>query len=387
MRGGQVGLAISYSKSGLPLRASLASPTGSKTWDLFAPKTGLSIYEIERRVAIIRTTVDRLLVQGVRVVVPGFLRFLGGFDFNYVGAIEAYDPNPQLPNKFDVEKYAIACASLPTAPWQWLIANSALVYERLRRRGVLVGGLPRFPQWSQDTWSGRSKTTVYNIQGATDKDEITNPSGKPDDYLIHFDWRGVDIRTAALLSEDPKLLELTLTADIYESVREYVGDCDVSRDELKTALLMSINSLDIEAPIIQLFPVLRQWMRRCKEILESGGTIKTLLGRPFRVRQGRSLLSAFNAGMQGTVAQAMQHCIIRLWEIFGERLLADVHDSLVITSGRTDVAVAQTVRDTTNIMLHPFRGLLDSDPCYPVKVSVGNKWRQWKGCFMFAGDV
>ena len=59
-------------------------------------------------------------------------------------------------------------------------------------------------------------------------------------------------------------------------------------------------------------------------------------------------------------------------------MLAEIHDSIVVTSPPDADAVRSTIRTVTDIMCHPFKGFLESDPVFPVRVSVGRRWKKWK---------
>ena len=226
------------------------------------------------------------------------------------------------------------------------------------------------------------------IQGAVQSDQITNPSGHFNDGFLHFDWRGADIRIAALLSGDESLLELSEKHDPYQTVADRLnsGASDgVSRDECKIALLKAINSMNTGLLILDLFPRLRSWIIESRRKLDAGKPLYSILNRKFIQLPGKKPLSVFNATMQGSIAHAMQLSIRRVWEHIGERLLAEVHDSIVVTCDPTKTSMKSTIELVTGIMCRPFDGILDSNPVFPVRVSVGEAWRKWDEYKVFYG--
>jgi len=82
--------------------------------------------------------------------------------------------------------------------------------------------------------------------------------------------------------------------------------------------------------------------------------------------------------MQGSVAHAMQLTIRKVWERLGHRLLMEGHDSLVVTASPDAGEIKATISAVVPIMLHPFQDVLPDNPAFPLKVSIGKRWKKWK---------
>jgi hypothetical protein len=348
---------------------------------------GKTIYDIKQITLKYFKLLEKSLLNGRTVVTNDFKSILTGFSFDGFGfsslpreQLDIYDvflPVPQVPSTYD-EAVAVVHGQLDRLEktrlkiWQKVAANASVVYESLERQGVLVGGLHRYSKWTHRTVSGRSKNTGFNLQGTTAKDDITDPNGSQSDLFLNFDWRAADIRVAALLSGDDHLNEMSLGSDPYQTIADIV---DQPRKDCKIMLLRAINSIDIEHPIIQMFPELKKWMVAQKEKLENSQPVKSILGREFF--NAEKPRSAFNSTMQGSIAQAMQLTIRRVWEDH-YRLLAETHDSITIACNADRNVFKETVRAVANIMCKPFAGILESNPTFPVRVNVGKSWCQWK---------
>ena len=126
-----------------------------------------------------------------------------------------------------------------------------------------------------------------------------------------------------------------------------------------------------------IYPGLGEWIMKCKSRLDGPSTsLQTILGRRFRLAHAKNQLAVLNGVMQGSVAHAMQRVVRKIWDEIGTRLITEIHDSLVVSSPRNKIG--DTVDMVADVMLHPFDGLLEDNPSFPVKVSVGKKWKKWK---------
>ncbi len=385
--------------AGKPLLAGILNSNTGKTCTIpfYIRGSGLSIYEIERNIERFSLAIEKLLLRGDKVAISDFKSMLSAFPFPLVTErLEVYDlfvPKLKLPLEYDAAKQLldkVLASMVKVKPKQWhnVSANASVAYQYLEQRGIYVGGILKHPQWSQHTFSGRSKSTGFNIQGASDDLEIWNPDGRQNDIFINFDWRGADIRVAALLSKDEKLLDISCNSDPYQSVADIINDGasnPLSRDECKLALLSAINALDTSAPILDIFPGLKKWIIESKQQLHADGCLFSILGRKFSLVGDRKDRSVLNATMQGSIAQAMQLAIRRVWEQLGGQLLADIHDSLVVTCPRNKESLLPVVKTVTDIMCNPFRDVLPDDPSFVVRVSVGSSWRKWKEYKVFHG--
>jgi DNA polymerase I-like protein with 3'-5' exonuclease and polymerase domains len=116
--------------------------------------------------------------------------------------------------------------------------------------------------------------------------------------------------------------------------------------------------------------------------MDTQGYLTSILGRKFYVHGDNeqqileSRRQVFNAQMQGSVAHAMQNSLVRIHKKYPNCILTELHDSVVLCC-KSPMA-PQLIKDVSAIMLRPFDGLLENNPVFPLRVSVGNKWRNWK---------
>jgi hypothetical protein len=352
---------------------------------LYFHGTGKKVYYIEQSVKKIYRFVEQTLLKDRTIVTNDFKSFLTGFQFilpkERLNVYDVFQPPPKaVPQTLEEASYTVSeilsdLQKQRLYSWQNIAANASVVYESLERQGILVGGLHKYPKWTHRTVSGRSKNTGFNLQGTSAKDFISDPHGSQLDYFINFDWRAADIRIAAILSRDEHLNEMSIESDPYLKLSEILN---MQRKDCKIMLLRAINSIDIDNPIFQLFPDLREWMIAQKEKLDNGQPIVSILGRAFF--NAEKPRSAFNSTMQGSIAQAMQLTIRRVWESHF-RLLTETHDSITVACSRN--AVKSTMRAIANIMCRPFDGVLDSNPVFPVRINIGKEWCQWKPCRLY----
>lgn len=325
------------------------------------------------------------------IVLSDFKRHIEAFGLEYsTRQLEVYDYHlpdvaPPTEEGRDIRLVTKVLDKMSTQKpryYQKVLANAQIVYHDLERRGVEINHEPFFPKWSTKTFSGRSKTTGVNLQGWSDHDIVRPPGYNEKDVLIHFDWICADIRVASLLSKDEILRESFVESDPYQKMLDILhsdGDTSVSRDECKLNLLRAINSMDFTSVVLtDIYQDLGRWIRRSKEqAREEGGYLQTILHRKFRTAQAKNELAVLNGVMQGSVAQAMQCVIRRVWERFPSKIVTDIHDSLVVACHSDPSEIRATMSAVADIMLHPFEGVLKSNPAFPVKVSIGKKWKKW----------
>ncbi len=271
----------------------------------------------------------------------------------------------------------------PLREYQKLIANAAVVYHDIEKRGLLINHIPHFPKWSMDTYSGRSKTTGVNIQGWTDDSCVRTPPHDDKDVMVHFDWVCADIRVASLLSNDQLLQRSFDDGDPYKQMVDLINaesEDKITRDEAKLFFLKSINSMDSDSlSILKVYGDLENWIIESKKSIESpDGSLSTILGRKFKLAGAKNALAVLNGAMQGSVAHAMHNVIRSVWEKFPHKVVAEVHDSLITCTSSNKNELLSTISAISDIMLYPFDGLIDSNPAFPVKVSIGKKWKKWQ---------
>lgn len=385
---------IYHPRNGRPSVVGICKDGIAHAVPIYLPGVKIKLNQAERRVAAIRDMVFEFLANGHTVVVSNFKAFLDGFRAPLCKErLNVYDlslrdikvPSDLVAASEAVKRIALAMHGVELAEWQRVMANASMVYASLERRGILIGGVRHYPKWSQQTFSGRSKTLAYNLQGAPDTEPIVNPAGLPGDIMLHFDWVAADIRVAGLLSQDEELQRACMEADPYQYVADRLSagrDNPLERKVCKLALLSCINAMDTSAEILGAFPTLKRWIINSQKCLCDGKPLYTILRRPFSRCEGRKDLGVFNATMQGSIVHAMQAVIHSVWGKVGNNLLTEIHDSLVVTCPIS--ALKSTMNTVSEIMLRPFVGILDNDPVFPVRVSVGKSWRKWKEFKVFS---
>jgi hypothetical protein len=265
-----------------------------------------------------------------------------------------------------------AMASRPSI-WQWTLAEAHSVYNVLEKRGITDGVEVQHPIYSTDTFSGRSKTTGFNIQG-TNAESIVLHVNPYYDYFVNFDWIAADVRVGSILSNDKVMLDSFIKSDPYEAMAKDLG---LSRDDCKQPFLSTVYSLDVENHILDYYPTFKQWMKTCVAKIRSDGALESILGRKFSLGEvDRTEKSVFNAVIQGSVAHAMQRAITRLNETFPEFIVTEVHDSLIMACDRASVKTV--MEEGIKIMTRPLNGVADVSHTFPTRISVGREWRKWQ---------
>lgn len=263
--------------------------------------------------------------------------------------------------------------------YQKVLANSSIVFADMEKKGLYYNFSHVKPVWTQDTYSGRSKSTGFNIQGFTEHAKIQNISSLETDMLIHFDWICADIRVASILSDDENLKKSFARSDPYKYLMKSLNNSrkekgleeTFDRDECKLILLKGINSLDFRSMVFtNVYPRLGEWMSD----VSSSDVSETMLGRKFHVTDEKNRLSVFNGVMQGSVAHAMQSVLRRVWLKLQDRLVCDVHDSIVLNVGNNRNDLMAVMKIVSEIMLDPFM----TGDIFPIKVSIGKRWREYK---------
>jgi len=254
--------------------------------------------------------------------------------------------------------------------WQAIRADAAEAYMAIEKRGILVSGIPKFPKYSMDVYSGRSKTTSFNIQGLGPGYEIEHPDIK-NNIFVRFDWVAADMRMASYLSEDKELMGSYNTADPYAYIMDCLGD-KIDRDQCKLALNRAVNSLNNNDLILKIFPKFGSWIQDQKRNLEKLGYARSIMGRRFYTdRTLKGDRRAFNGTLQGSVAHAMQNTVSRVTRSCGNIIITEQHDSLTIAI--SEPRLMKTIRKITEIMLNPIDGVT-----MPLTVEVGRSWGTYK---------
>jgi len=383
---------VIYDNHKKPLIASIYNCDNGKqnTIPLYISGSNKSIYDIEASINIINKVVLHVLNNSGTLIIPNFKEFIKAFNIPLIKeSVDVYSrvlEQPKISNINVLAEYLNKATKLianqKCESWQKLIASAAFVYQSMENNGIQVGYIDEFPIWSQDTFTGRSKCTGFNIQGATDELIISNRI-ESNNVFMHFDWCGADIRIASLLSNDNDLQRNSCSEDIYQATADIINndsDCDdkLSRSECKLALLSAINSLSCHDVILSIYPVLNKWISKCSNALNRRESLYTILGRKFSISDDRGVLSVFNATMQGSIVHAMHSSLKRIWNIHADRVIADLHDGIVCTCTDNKADMLNMINTVVDIMNHPFDGILESNPFFSVKVSIGKRWKRWK---------
>jgi hypothetical protein len=278
--------------------------------------------------------------------------------------------NLNLPNSLSLDQYkklfkSILPLKIEKEHWRKLLALASKTYLEMESRYVYLDEQRVFPQYSLDTFSGRSRCTNFNLQGAP---EGTPVKVKDCDLFLCLDWVSADLRVATYLSKDEELEELFKESDPYSGMAEML---QIPRKECKTMMLRTLYALDLTSPILDLFPTLKTWITSQLELLSQQGYLSSSLGRKFLLKT-RDERSVFNATLQGTVAHAMQNTLIKMREVLGRFLLTETHDSIIFACNKG--ILTKVLREATSIMGSPLDGL----PKMPFKAYIGKEWKRWK---------
>jgi hypothetical protein len=269
-------------------------------------------------------------------------------------------------------KLTLQAKQFQPAPWMEIKGRSAIIYTTLEQRGIRNGPYIKHPIYDTKTFTGRSRTSGFNIQGVTEADPIDHVLDF--DRFICFDWAAADIGMAGILSGDKFIKDSYQISDPYEEAAKLIScsDLEITRSDCKIEMLKGIYALDLHNPMLGIFPGLRDWIIKKVEEFDTNYQYRTLLGMPIPKAEMRS---SFNALIQGSVAEAIQSVIIRLGEIKLECILTETHDSLIVCCNEKNVSTM--VEIGSKIMLHPFYHKDFREIKFPVHVNIGKKWKHW----------
>lgn len=343
---------------------------------IYQPDTGMNLYQVEENKQKIRD-----LIKHGNLIINNFKDHLWALDMpTYVDYNNIYDITTDCYCKTDktsaLKIVADGLKKLKTmSPKRWnsLLAEASLVYQDLQNRG-LYNGYELVKPIYDFTISGRSKTTGFNIQGAS-KDVDIRMKPDRDDIFIHIDWISADARACSILSKDEYMCESFNESDPYTVISEQLNDID--RDDVKLEMLESIYSLNYTSPVVEYFSSFKDWMQKIIIKIEQEGYAESLLGRKYYVNEGnnKTKKTVFNAAIQGTVAHAMQNTLCRLYLVMPECVLTEIHDSIVLVCDKR--IVKDVISKAVDIMKYPFDGILEDNPVFPLKVSIGKAWKNW----------
>ena len=348
-----------------------------KFFTFYLPHSGKSIYDIEKSVQELNV----LVTQAKNVVLNDYKQHIIAFGLEHDNRVFDVDL-PDIPVEENTKAYRKAitvvikemCKTRPKY-WQVVRSDASVTYADLQRRGVLYGYELQYPIWGR-TYSGRSKTTNFNVQGLG-QEHLMNVNN--DKIYLNFDWVAADMRAVAIMSGDKKLNAAFVDSDPYQVLIDHFNsgvEVDkLNRGEGKRLMFKSVYSFDSDNPALDFYGGFKAWISECRARLRRDGYLKSILGRKFSIAKDRTEKSVFNATVQGSVAHAMQVCLRRVWDLFPDNILTENHDSLAITCSKDD-AKAKII-EVSRIMVQPFKGILKSNPQFPVKVSIGSGYKKW----------
>lgn len=354
-----------------------------KLYDLYLPKTGRKIYDIEQDIKRIAAVIK----DAPEVHLNDYKQHSIAFGLSDEIADNVYDDpfkwdvNPPREETRKAVSQGIRTMKLNGShQWMRLRARAACVYRYLQERGAVFGYEQARPIWHMDLYSGRTRTTGFNIQGLGEGDPVGNING--DTQFINFDWVSADLRVAALMSGDEKLEESFKHSDPYVYLAEFVNQGAekdlLTRNEAKGAMIRSLYAMNEGSPALDFYSDLRDWMVGCRINYERDGYLSSILGRKFRpdLKKDKGIRSVFNGTIQGSVVHAMQLCIRKVWDRFPDNVLIESHDSMTITC-RPEQA-PEIMKYVRNVMMHPFREVIDANPIFPIEISIGKIYKKWK---------
>jgi hypothetical protein len=374
-----------YSRSPpLPLQ-SIEVADEIRFYNLYLPGTGLKLREIRESLFELKKVFDG------PVCVNDFKAHVMAFGLDKHIDYQVYDvnipkigfiPSSIMSGKIALAKIVKAVKRRSCGGWNKLVANASVVYQALEDRGVYDGYLRHHLNYSLDTFTGRSKTLGFNLQGTTSEFDI-RPTSDRFGYFVHFDWISVDLQMAAYMSGDPEMCRAFSESDPYTVLEESKNHPEFDRSRCKKELLSAIYSLSMNHSILDSFSVFRDWMRERTYQMWDNGYLSSILGRRFYIK-GRNELSVFNAQFQGSVVHAMQAALLRIFRDYGEYLFTEIHDSIIMICRQ--VEIMDLIKGVVEIMNNPLDGYLDNPPNMPVVVSVGKRWKKWKKFKDFRGQ-
>lgn len=355
---------------------SLVKSDSIKIYNLYHPASGISLYEAEQNKNFIKS----LFENNKNIVCNDFKTHLKCFNFDLNKQYDVYDVPCDRPSnnqdlnesKKNLLRLMKHVESIKSERWMKLTSEAAITYQFLENRGYKYFGKIIKPTFFLDTYTGRARSTGFSIHGMGSKEDI-KPIDPQRDTFVHFDWVSADIRFAGLLSNDKELLDMFNESDPYTYLSEYLG---IDRDTFKVSFLASMYNRNYDDPIFGLFPDFIEWLKNVGNNADSKIPVTDIMGRPYLSSSEHNEKAAINAAMQGSVAEAVKAVFSKIYLLDKEVLFSDIYDSIVCSCSRA--VVKDVIHEVGKIIYRPFDGILNRDITLPYKISVGNKWCQWK---------
>lgn len=270
----------------------------------------------------------------------------------------------------------------PSSNWQKVLAKAHTVYAHIEKNGISNGIDKLYPIYSTDTFTGRSKTTGFVLQGQNEDSLVLPYEGHS--WFVHFDWTAADTRIASLLSKDPVMESIFQTwGDPYAIMiqKKKAQGIPTNRTEIKKEWLRTLYSMDSNSALVSYFPQFKKWMEQQINTIDRFGKLTSILGREFKLsdhpdKDQHGKRAIFNAVLQGSVAHAMHSTLYKVCEKFPKNVFTEIHDSLIMSCSENEIE--KIIEGVGNIMSRPFSGIINDNPVFPIKVSVGKQWKKWK---------
>jgi len=342
--------------------------------NLYQKGLDTSLNEVEENKDLIRK-----VFNSKTVVCNDFKAHLECFNMELELKYNVYDVKPSgsiahkdtESTKKELLKDIMAFKEAGTPIWSKIVAEASVVYQYLQNKGVKYFHKVEHPVFRLDTYTGRTRSLGFSIHNKTAKYPI-----KHIDYthntFVHFDLVSADIRCGGILSGDEELMKVYENSDPYTFIADLA---QIDREVVKSEFLPALYRLDFEDPTLAFFPGFSKWIKDLSDSAASDG-VDTLLGRKFFIDSKHDIKSVVNSALQGSVAQVMQCIMIKIFKIDRNILMTDIYDSVVCASPRS--AASDIVREVGKIVYNPMECILDSNPTFPYKVSVGLEWCRWE---------
>jgi len=366
-----------------PVTTVVADGSNTVIYDLYKQNSRKLLIDVKKDIESIR----KLFQQDKRIITNNFMKHIKAFGLSQdnVGQ-NIYDIKVDENDIERLTKLANNLVGCKPKSYALLLARASMAYHGLNSQGIVYNYGIEHVKWSLDTFTKRSKTLGFNLQGFTDEAKIRTIYANEKDILICFDWMAADIRAVAALSDDQSLIDSFIKSDPYTHMQTVIGN-GITRDECKLLLLKVVNSLDYnDATIGAIYPRLCEWLKEQDKLMNEQGGISSLLGRRFVISKERSKLSVLNGVIQGSVAHAMHRCIRDVWDRYPHRLIGEIHDSIILNCPQSKTEIWKMIKEINNIMSRPFEGYLKKEIMFPVRISIGNKWKTWKHLYSSRGD-
>lgn len=299
--------------------------------------------------------------------------------FGEVGVIKEFDRWGTPPPKQDVSAIKKQLTSLMLnaqstldKSWMMIKGMSSLIYAYLEKRGVRYGRHIAHPIYDTKVFSGRSRSSSFNVQGAEEGDPVYHPD-REKNMFVCFDWVAADIRMAGLLSNDKFICDSFEDSDPYTMMSKLLStDTEiVTRQDCKIQFLKGLYSMDPHSLFMEFTNGLRDWMQQKKNEYDNNYRYETMAGMPI---PKDNIRKSFNAIIQGSVAEAIQSSLIMFAQKDIDCIVTERHDSLIIACSVDEIQ--SWVNYGVKVMNKPF-AISNNNVKFPVKVCIGKEWGKW----------